>query len=169
MVPADLNGTTSPLEHVYGSSPAKNTSPFTSLMTEEPGGVAKTYGAHEIEVDVARLQADIEAGKVSGVEIITPDQLQSMIRADIQAVKPGFDADAALACRTPDAIREYIARQPGISRGAADKLLRRVVALSNTTRDGEYLIRGRIPRDYIKGPTPAAGSSGKLPPTPPTP
>lgn len=89
-----------------------------------------------------------------------------MIRNDIQAVKPGFDTDAALAGGTPDAIKDYLDSQPGLSKGAAGKLFRRLLALFNTTRDGEYLIHGTIPRDYLKGPQPSRGS-GTLPPTTP--
>lgn len=166
LVPADPNGGASALEHIYGSSPAKDSSPYTSLMSEGPGGAAKTYGANEIEVDVGRLHTDIESGAVTGVEIITPQQIEVMIRNDIQAVKPGFDTDAALAGGTPDSIQEYLRSQPGISRTASAKLFRRLLALFNTTRDGEYLIRGVVPSDYIVGPNPSGGS-GTVPPATP--
>lgn len=149
LAPNDPSGSCSPLEHVYGSTPAKNSSPYTSLMTEEAGTVGKAYGPQEIEVDMPRLQADIAAGALPGVEVITPAQLQTMIRDDIQRIKPGFDPDAALA--DPAGFSEHV-KAKGFSKNATDKLERRLLALSNTTRDEEYLVKGTIPSQYFNGP-----------------
>src|SRR5262249_21179973 len=145
----------------------------TSLMTEEPGGVAKTYGSQEVEVDMARLQADIASGKVQGVEVISPDQLQEMIRADIERLRPGFDADAAIA-DGPSGIDEHL-RNRALGRGLAGRLSPRLLAPPNPSRDGEWLVRGVIPHDYITGPYPttpppgAPPSPGSPPPAPPAP
>jgi hypothetical protein len=149
--PADPNGSTTPLEHIYGSTPAKDTSPYTSFMTEE-GGVGKSYGSHEVEVDIGRLRADIESGKVPGVEVVTPEQLQSRIRADIEQVSPGLNADAAIASG-PAGIDPYL-QGLGLSKGKIGKLSRRLLALFNTSRDKEWLIKGVIPPEYLRGPYP---------------
>jgi hypothetical protein len=157
MVPADPNGTCSPLEHIYGSQPAKGESPYTSFLTEE-GGVAKAYGAQEVELDLPRLTADIAEGKVPGVEVLTPTELEGMIRTDIEAIAPGSDPDAGIAGGV-DRIDDYVASL-GLSRGKSAKLSRRLLALFNTTRDGEYLIKGIIPPEYLFGPHPTAPTGG---------
>ena len=151
MVPANPDGETTPLEHIYGSQPAKGESPYTSFLTEE-GGVAKPYGAMEVELDVPRLQADIAEGRVSDVEILTPAELEAMIRADIEVVAPGTDAYAGIA-GGPAGIDDYVASL-NLSKRASLRLARRLLALHNTTRDGEYLIKGIIPSEYLSGPDP---------------
>jgi hypothetical protein len=155
LVPANPNGSTSPIEHVQGNKNprAKGDSPWTSCFTE--GAEAKIYGAVEIEVDVSRLQADIAAGRVRGVEIVTPEQLQASIRQRILEVHPGTDIDAALGSGV-GGISEYTGRLPlsGRKAGELDSLLR---ALFNTSRDAEWLIRGIVPVEYLSPPHPTPG------------
>ena len=151
LVPANPDGTSTPLEHLYGMDPAKGNSPYSSFMTEE-GGVAKTYGAQEIEVDIVRLNADIEAGKVPGVEIVHPDEIKVMMRTEIEEIA-SVDYDAAFKNGSPG-IEEYVDTL-GLSRGKSAAVARRLRALYNTQRDGEYLIKGIIPGDYLRGPYPA--------------
>ncbi|BAY79285.1 AAA ATPase (plasmid) [Nostoc linckia NIES-25] len=163
VVPANPNGKATPLEHVYGSDPAKGDSPYTSFLTES-GGVAKTYGASEIELDLPKLRADIESGNLKNVEILTPEQISKMITDEISqiatTVKKDIDVDAAVA-NGPQGIPDYVASL-GISKGQSSKLSRRLLAYYNTTRDGEYLIKGTIPAEYLKGPysTKAGEQSG---------
>lgn len=160
MMPVNPNGEASPLEHIYGSMPAKGDSPYTSFMAEE-GRVAKAYGAQEVELNVPKLQADIASGKLTGVEVLTPPEIESMIRADIQRVAPGVDADAAVA-GGPAQIEEFVASQ-NLSRSKSVQLARRLLALYNTTRDGEYLIKGIIPPEYLSGPSPTTHTNGSGP------
>jgi hypothetical protein len=153
LVPANPNGKATPLEHVYGSDPAKGDSPYTSFLTES-GGVAKTYGGSEIELDLPKLRADIESGNLKNVEVLTPEQISKMITDEISQiatiVKKDIDVDAAIA-NGPQGIPDYVASL-GISKGQSSKLSRRLLAYYNTTRDGEYLIKGTIPAEYLKGP-----------------
>jgi hypothetical protein len=149
LIPVDPEGKTSPLEHIYGSQPAKGNSPYTSFLTEE-GGIAKTYGSHEIELALGPLQSDIANGKLSGVEVLTPSDLERMIKKDIKAIAPAAEPEEGIA-GGPEGIDEYVASL-GLSRSNSAKLARRLLALFNTTRDREYLIRGSIPSKYLKGP-----------------
>lgn len=149
LAPNDPAGACTPLNHVIGSAPAKDNTPYTSLMTEEAGSVGKAYGPQEIEVDMPRLQADIASGALPGVEVITPAQLQKIIRDDIERLAPGFDPDAALA--DPKGLSEHV-KGKSLSKSATDKVERRLIALSNTTRDQEFLVKGVIPSDYFRGP-----------------
>jgi hypothetical protein len=151
MVPANPNGKATPLQHVIGSMPAKGDSPFTSFLTEE-GGVAKSYGSQEVELDLARLKTDIASGKLPNVEVVSPQELQAAIKAEIKSIAPGVDPQAAIA-KGPAGIDDYVASQ-GLSRGKSDQLARRLLALSNSERDGECLVKGIIPKEYLKGPNP---------------
>jgi hypothetical protein len=148
--PANPEGSTTPLEHVYGMDPAKGESPYTSFLTEE-GGIAKPYGKSEIELDLLRLHADTKSGKVKGVEILAPEEVSGMIRGEINKT-PGIDIEAALS-NGPQGIAEYVDSK-GLSKGQSRALVRRLLAYYNTTRDGEYLIRGVIPSEYLNGPYP---------------
>ncbi len=167
LVPANPNGKATPLEHVYGSDPAKGDSPYTSFLTES-GGVAKTYGGSEIELDLPKLRADIESGNLKNVEVLTPEQISKMITDEISQiatiVKKDIDVDAAIA-KGPQGIPDYVASL-GISKGQSSKLSRRLLAYYNTTRDGEYLIKGTIPATYLKGPysTKGAGADTEVKP-----
>jgi hypothetical protein len=140
---------------VYGSDPAKGDSPYTSLLTEK-GGVAKTYGSSEIELDLPKLRADMESGHLKNVEILNPEQISGMIKSEIDQIAR-VDLDAALA-NGPQGIDQYVASLD-ISKSKSSKLARRLLAYYNTTRDGEYLIKGVIPPEYIKGPYPAGSQT----------
>ncbi|MBD2514354.1 DUF4157 domain-containing protein [Nostoc sp. FACHB-973] len=167
LIPANPNGKATPLEHVYGSDPAKGDSPYTSFLTES-GGVAKTYGGSEVELDLPKLRADIESGNLKNVEVLTPEQISKMITDEISqiatTVKKDIDVDAAVA-NGPQGIPDYVASL-GISKGQSSKLSRRLLAYYNTTRDGEYLIKGTIPAEYLKGPysTKVGGSDTEVKP-----
>ena len=148
LCPANPQGSASPLQHIYGTEPAKSDSPHTSFLTEE-GGVAKTYGSSEIELDVLKLQADIQSGKLNDVEILTPQQISELIKSDIKSVTDtNIDFDAAIGNR-PQGIDQYV-NSLGLSNSKSAKLSRKLLAYYNTTRDGEYLIKGIIPSKYIK-------------------
>ncbi|MEO8701021.1 MAG: DUF4157 domain-containing protein [Kofleriaceae bacterium] len=156
LVPVKLGGDATIYQHIIGSSPAKENSPYISFMTVE-GGVAKAYGAQEIELNVPKLKAAIAAGKVTGVEIVEPHAVQAAIHAEINKVVPGVDIASATS-KGPEGIGEYIeANHAALGKTKKEKLARALVALFNTTRDGEWLIKGEIPHDYFHGPTPTGG------------
>ncbi|HNT76362.1 MAG TPA: invasin domain 3-containing protein [Anaerolineae bacterium] len=149
LVPANPDGNTTVLEHVYGMSPAKDKSPYTSFLKDD-GDVIKTYGATEIELDLPRLQKDIEDGVLEDVKVLTSDDVQQIIEDEIAKVSPKIDVDEAVRIRLED-VPDY-AKSLGLSNNQLDRLYKRLVAYSNTVRDQEYLIRGIIPSAYIYGP-----------------
>jgi len=149
-VPANPNGSASPLEHVYGSQPAKDDSPYTSFMTDD-GTIAKTYGSQEVELDLNRLKNDINSGNLEDVKILTPTEISGMIKEEINSISP-INLDEPLS-NGPGGIDQYISTL-GLSKGKSNKLSRRLLAYFNTTRDGEYLSRGVIPQVYLNGPYP---------------
>lgn len=149
--PANPNGTTSVLQHVEGNRDkiAKGNSPYTSFAPED--GTGKIYGAHEIHVDYNRLQDDIASGKVSGVQVLNPADVQSSIRGEIDRVA-GVHVEIPPGELTKDQINDLtkqVAADQGLNKRAASQLSSRITALSNTRRDSEWLIKGTIPKDYF--------------------
>ncbi len=69
-------------EHILGGfrKTAKSNSPYTSFTDIE--ATTTNYGNNVIEIDVNRLTNDINSGKLTDVEILTPDQVQKAIKAD---------------------------------------------------------------------------------------
>ncbi|HET9953501.1 MAG TPA: hypothetical protein VFQ61_03300 [Polyangiaceae bacterium] len=130
--PANPDGTTTPTQHVGGSEPSKSSSPYTSFK-EEPGK-GKAFGDHTTEVDVARLKADIDSGKIKDVEIIDHDALMKLHDERVAAAQQRYDASP-----TPK---------------NAERLARSQRDRANSARDGEMLIKGTIPSEYV---TPAGG------------
>jgi hypothetical protein len=168
LVPANPHGDATILQHVIGRSPAKDNSPYSSFMTVE-SGVAKAFGREEIRLDVDRLQADIDAGRLPGVEIVSPRAVQDHIAAEIHRVAPGLNIDEAMAGGTPKAYREYV-DSLNLSKRKTSELMDRLMAMHNTRRDGEWLIKGTVPARYFSGPhpTPASMAGGSHTSAPPT-
>ncbi|WP_405885911.1 hypothetical protein OG762_38480 [Streptomyces sp. NBC_01136] len=158
IVPADPDGEITPLQHVLGgkNKAAKESSQYTSFAPED--GTGKVYGKEEIRVDYQRLQKDIDAGKVHGVEILSPEQIQGSIGDEINKVA-GRDVDVPTTLRSdqPDKVQEYV-DSLGLSKGKSRKVMDRFMALLNTRRDGEWLINGVVPKEYVTGPFPTSGS-----------
>jgi hypothetical protein len=153
-VPAKPDGSITPLEHVLGGAnpQAKEASQFTSFAPKD--GTGKIYGQQEVSIDYRRLQADIDAGKVQNVEILRPEQIQSSIGEEINKVAgKEVEVPTTLKPTDNDAISEFI-KNLGLSKSKASKVHRRVMALLNTRRDGEWLISGVIPKEYVTGPYP---------------
>ncbi|GAB7062932.1 hypothetical protein ACFQ1B_14010 [Streptomyces mexicanus] len=154
VVPANPEGKITPLEHVLGGAnpQAKESSQFTSFAPKD--GTGKVYGEQEIRIDYRRLQADIESGKVQGVEILPPDQIQQSIADEINKVA-GKDVEVPTSLKPSDAdaVTEFV-RELGLSKSKTSKVQRRVMALLNTRRDGEWLISGVVPKEYVTGPYP---------------
>ncbi|UOB10462.1 hypothetical protein MQE23_15920 [Streptomyces sp. HP-A2021] len=153
-MPADPAGKITPLEHVLGGAnpKAKEASQFTSFAPKD--GTGKVYGAQEVSIDYQRLQADIAAGKVHGVEIWRPEQIQRSINDEINKVA-GKDVEVPTTLRPSDsdAVTKFV-NDLGLSKGKTSKVHRRVMALLNTRRDGEWLISGVVPKEYVDGPYP---------------
>ncbi|MPM39740.1 hypothetical protein SDC9_86374 [bioreactor metagenome] len=89
LVPANIDGIykdrpVTVTEHILGGyrKGAKGNSPYTSFTNDK--GIVATYGNNTIKVDLNGLIRDINAGKVRGVEVLTPEQVQALIKSDVQ-------------------------------------------------------------------------------------
>jgi hypothetical protein len=153
MVPPNPEGKTTPLQHIMGMDPAKANSPYTSFLTE--GSAPKTYGAYTVELNVRKLQADVATGRLRGVELMSPQDTETLVRSEIHGIA-SIDIDQALA-RGPEGIGRYVKSLEGLSGNKMDQLQRRLIALCNATRDKEYLVKGVIPSEYLTGPSPTPG------------
>jgi hypothetical protein len=152
LTPANPDGEITPLQHIIGGIDEKNDSPFTSFMTVEDG-VEKSYGSQEIQVDLERLIEDVAEDKVTGVEVMRPKHIQQQIVGELHML--GLDEHAiheaieqALANGDVSGAIEMVQRS-SLSNKKKDKAERRIVALYNTSRDQEVLIKGVIPSEYL--------------------
>jgi hypothetical protein len=147
LVPANPAGAASVVEHVVGRrSRTKGDSPYSSFTA--PGArTAVDFGGSMIEVDVVRLQADIDAGRVADVEILPPHRVQAAIQADADRIA-GRPVDMYVRKgRIPDAARSY-----GLDAEATAALRQRMIDMANAERHHEWIIRGVVPGRYIVGP-----------------
>lgn len=127
--PANKDGSATATQHVRGSEPAKSDSPYTSF-SEEGTGNPKNYGDKEITVDRGRLSRDIESGKVKDVEIIENKDLLRIHDETIAKAQERYNAN-----QTPKNLER-------LNRAQMDK--------QNSIRDNEVLIKGVVPKKYIK-------------------
>jgi hypothetical protein len=134
MIPANPDGSISTTSQVRGGN--STNSNVTSTTDPASATNPQSYGNQEIEIDTGRLQADIDAGLVDGVSIKTPQQVQNDLQGAIDNAQVRFDNNP--------------------SRNNADRLDRANQDLSNAARDGECLISGCIPSDYISAPRPVS-------------
>jgi hypothetical protein len=149
LVPANPAGAASVVEHVLGRrSPTKHDSPYSSFTA--PGArAAVDFGDSVIEVDIVRLQADIDAGRVHDVEILPPHRVQAAIQADADRIA-GRPVDLYVRKgRIPEASRSY-----GLDAEATAVLRQRMIDMANAQRHHEWMIRGVVPSRYIIGPHP---------------
>ena len=149
LVPANPAGAASVVEHVLGRrSPTKHDSPYSSFTA--PGArAAVDFGDSVIEVDIVRLQADIDAGRVRDVEILPPHRVQAAIQADADRIV-GRPVDLYVRKgRIPEASRSY-----GLDAEATGALRQRMIDMANAQRHHEWMIRGVVPSRYIIGPHP---------------
>ncbi|HEY0813242.1 MAG TPA: hypothetical protein VGE11_08155 [Pseudonocardia sp.] len=156
LVPANPQGAASVVEHVVGRrSPVKGDSPYSSFTS--PGAVAEVrFGAHTIEVDVVRLQADVDAGVVPGVAILAPHQVQAAIQAEADRIA-GRPVDLYVRKgQVADAARSY-----GLGAKATAQLRQRMVDMANAQRHHEWMIRGVVPGRYVVGPHGVVGQRGE--------
>jgi hypothetical protein len=149
LVPANPAGAASVVEHVTGRrSVAKGDSPYSSFTA--PGArAAVDFGGSVIEVDVVRLQADIDAGRAPDVEILPPHRVQAAIQADADRIA-GRPVDLYVKKgRIPMAARSH-----GLDAEATAALRQRMIDMANAQRHHEWMIRGVVPGRYIVGPHP---------------
>ncbi len=90
----------------------------------------KNYGADEIEIDVKRLQRDIDSGALPDTKFLTNQQVTAELQSKL------------------DAARARYTRNP--SENNSDSLINAERDLGNAKRAGECLIMGCVPTDYIK-------------------
>ncbi|WP_405015541.1 toxin glutamine deamidase domain-containing protein [Kitasatospora sp. NBC_01539] len=149
LVPANPNGAATMVDHVDGRGPIKSDSPYTSLSRE--GASAKDFGGNRIRIDLPQLEQDIADGKVTGVEINSPAQVQAAIQADAERIA-GKPVDIRLPPGSSRDDMKALAESYGLSKTAAKRLQQRILDMQNTSRDEEWLIKGVVPHDYIEGP-----------------
>jgi hypothetical protein len=147
LVPANPAGAASVVEHVTGRrSRTKGDSPYSSFTA--PGArAAVDFGGYVIEIDIVRLQADIDAGRVMDVEIVPPHRVQAAIQADADRIA-GRPVDLYVRKgQIPAAARSY-----GLDAAATAALRQRMIDMANAQRHHEWMIRGVVPSRYIVGP-----------------
>ena len=117
-------------------------------MSRDSATKPKYYGSNEITIDAERLARDISSGKVRGTGILTPDDIQAALPRRHQQARAGHRhrrgdrrrAGQRSPTRSPT---------PGSSAKVRGKVERRLTALFFNTRDGEWLVSGVVPSDYI--------------------
>ncbi|MEV5141417.1 hypothetical protein AB0K71_21135 [Streptomyces syringium] len=153
LVPANPNGDATIVDHIVGREPKKSESPYTS--TSEDGANAKDYGGQKIQIDLPRLVDDIAKGKVKGVEVYSPREVEKAIQQAADKVA-GRPVDITVPRDTPhpeiDARAAEIAKELGLGKAKTKSLAQRMKDMMHTRRDSEWLIKGVVPRDYISGP-----------------
>lgn len=70
-------------EHILGGyrKGAKSNSPYTRFTNNK--NVIGNYGENAIELDISALRKDIQSGKVKDVVILSPKQIQKLIKRDV--------------------------------------------------------------------------------------
>lgn len=149
LVPANPAGAASVVDHVTGRrSAAKRDSPYSSFTA--PGArAAVDFGGSVIEVDVVRLQADIDAGRVPDVEILPPHRVQAAIQADADRI-----AGRPVDLYVKKGQIPMVARSYGLDAETTAALRQRMIDMANAQRHHEWMIRGVVPGRYIVGPHP---------------
>lgn len=125
--PANPAGKATIQDHVRGSEPRKSDSPYTS--TSAALNVGKPYGDHEIRIDHAGLAQGIAHGEVTGVELISNDQVVQHLEAKRAEAQARYD----LAPSAKNKVR--------LARAQGD--------IENSRRDQEVLIKGVVPAKYV--------------------
>ena len=77
-----------------------------------------------------RLKKDIDSGKLKDVEIVDQDKIGGKLQKKIDQAQAKYDANP--------------------SKKNSKLLERRKMDLKNTQRDKEILIKGKVPKKYIK-------------------
>ena len=145
------------LKHVIGNKDkdSKGNSPYTSFSPKE--GDAKPYGSHEYNIDHKKMQDDIDSGKLKGVELHDPASVQNNIRGEIDKIAgdhydmPTGQLDENQRKAFIDSVQaqRQAAGLPKLGKSKIGSLGDAVMALSNTRRDSEWLVKGTIPKEYL--------------------
>ncbi|MGH4029272.1 hypothetical protein ACQB60_10100 [Actinomycetota bacterium Odt1-20B] len=149
LVPANPDGEATIVDHIVGRDPRKSDSPYTSLSRN--GADAKAFGTGKIIIDLPRLERDIASGRVTGVDVYSPEQVQAALQADADRIA-GHHVDLTVPPGSSRAEVQEIAQSLGLSKGKTKRVAQRMVDMMNTTRDEEWLIKGVVPHEYITGP-----------------
>lgn len=128
LVAANPDGIGSIQSHIRGSNPEKT--PYISTTDPKFSQESKNYGGEQIQIDTKRLQQDIDAGKIKNTQIIPHQDVKRELQSKVDAAKEKYD-------RNPSDKNEK-----SLTKAEQD--------LNNAIRDGECLIKGCIPADYIK-------------------
>ena len=128
LVPPNIDGTGSIQSHIRGGN-SENT-PYISTTDPNFSQNSKDYGGQQIKINTQRLQEDIDAGKISGTKIITHTQIRQELQSKVDVAQVRFDTNP--------------------SKKNKDKLADAQKDLSHAIRDGECLIKGCVPSEYLK-------------------
>ena len=127
LIPANSNGSGSIVSHIRGGN-SKN-SPYISTSDVRLMDNAKNYGSNTIEINTKLLSQDIIDGKVTGVELISNGEvIDNLTKYQTGKIK-NYQNNRNL--------KNY------------QKILKSAQDISNAKRDGEFLIKGIVPSDYI--------------------
>ncbi|EJM86718.1 DUF637 domain-containing protein, partial [Pseudomonas sp. GM67] len=128
LVPPNPEGTGSVQTHVRGGG--SENSPYISVTDPRAASNPKNYGTHQIEIDVTRLQQDIDSGVLPNTRFLSSREIAAELQSRVDAAREKYTNNPSTKNET------------SLTRAEAD--------LRNTTRDGECLIKGCVPADYIK-------------------
>lgn len=126
--PANPAGLATIQDHVRGSEPRKSDSPYTSTSADL--NVGKSYGDHQIRIDHAGLAQGIARGEVTGVEMLSNDQVVQHLEAKRAEAQARYD-------QAPSAKNNV-------------RLARAQSDTENSRRDQEVLIKGVVPAQYVE-------------------
>lgn len=125
---SNINGTGSVQTHVRGSNP-ENT-PYISTTDPSATSNPKDYGTSKIEIDVKRLQQDIDSGALPDTKFLNNKQVVEELQEKLDAARMRYEKNP--------------------TRNNKDSVMNAFRDLGNATRDGECLIKGCVPSSYIK-------------------
>ncbi|AZD97464.1 filamentous hemagglutinin N-terminal domain-containing protein [Pseudomonas chlororaphis] len=128
LLPPNLEGTGSVQTHVRGGG--SENSPYISVTDPSVTSNPKNYGTHQIEIDVKRLQQDIDSGVLPNTRFLSNREVTAELQSKVDAAREKYTNNPSTKNET------------SLTRAEAD--------LSNATRDGECLIKGCVPAGYIK-------------------
>ena len=129
LVPPNPQGTASIQTQIRGGN-SKNSPHISTTDITDNNVRPKAYGNNVIEIDTKKLQEDIDKGIVKDVEIISPKKIQEELQNKIDKAEERYNNNP--------------------TDKNMERLDRTKKDLENTKRDNECLIKGCVPKDYIK-------------------
>lgn len=94
--PPDPNGDRSLVRHLVNDRRQRQRDPYISFQEVGPGRAARRFGGWEVKLDADRLERDVLAGRISGVEVLRREDLTARGRAWVAERYPGLDIDHAI-------------------------------------------------------------------------